>query len=71
MSNQIDIYEAGITIMIDVDNEMYLVNMTRDNYEAIAILVRNAVEDVIVTNKTVDDLYNFVGLGGTSDGQVH
>lgn len=63
MSSKIDITDADVTIIISKNNQLYLVKMNKEKYEAITALTKASIEEVIVTNKTVNDLYEFVGLG--------
>lgn len=59
---EINITEATINILLEIDGSLYAVAMDKDKLEAISFLIKNSVEDVVQTNKTQSDLIRFIGL---------
>lgn len=58
------IEDAQVSILIELDGKVHMVGMSKDRLEAISILIRNAVDIAIPTNKTQQDLRDFLGYKG-------
>ena len=57
-----DLTNAGVIILIEIDGVVYLVEMERERYEAIGMMVKMAAEKAYRTKKTQDELMTFLGL---------
>lgn len=58
----VNVENSEIVMLAEIDNEIYMVGMPRESYEAISILTKNATKKVVKTNRTKRDLHSFLGV---------
>jgi len=58
---ELDIENAQVAILLESNNEIYMVGMDKERLEAITMLIKKATEYAIPTNKTQDQLFEFLG----------
>lgn len=61
MTTKIDIENASVSVLLTIDNQMYLVAMKKKSYDAISFLVKSSSMHVIPTNKTHEQFLSFAG----------
>ncbi|MEK5108576.1 hypothetical protein MHI57_18040 [Cytobacillus sp. FSL K6-0129] len=54
------IEDAQVSILLEIEGKVHLVGMTKERLDAITMLIKNAVEVAIPTNKNQKDLYGFL-----------
>lgn len=60
--NQIDIKDASVNIIIEVDGKLYVAAYDNELFETISYVVKNGLEHLIKTDKTQQELIEFVGM---------
>lgn len=55
-----DIQNAQVSILLEIDDKVHLVGMTKERLELITLLIKKAVEVVIPTNKSQKELRKFL-----------
>lgn len=56
MAKQINIEKAPLTILINIDGQMHLTVFKKDEYEALSVLIKMGMENVIPTPATQSQL---------------
>lgn len=62
MAEKLNVENASVNILLDVDGKIYLVAMKKDQMEAINSLVKMAATNVIPTGKTNYEFLKFLGV---------
>lgn len=62
MAETLNVKNASVNILLEVDGKIYMVAMEKDRVEAVGFLVKAAATNVVPTNKTSDDLLKFLGV---------
>ena len=57
---ELDIENAQVTILMNDNNKLYAVAMSKERLEAIETAIKLAVEYAIPTNKTQEELVEFL-----------
>lgn len=60
MMKEIDIKNAQVTILLEIDGEMHLVAMEKSEYQLISDLIKKTTKAVIPTGVKQSDLLDFV-----------
>ncbi|WP_339147653.1 MULTISPECIES: hypothetical protein [unclassified Sutcliffiella] len=55
------IEDSQVTILLEIDGEIHLVAMKKDNLDAIGLIVKASAETAYATGKTQKDLNIFLG----------
>lgn len=55
-----NIENAQLSILLEIDGKVHLVGMHKENLEAVQYLIKSSVEVVIPTNKSQQELRNFL-----------
>ena len=58
----VDITTSQVTILIEIDGQVHLVGMPKDDYKIISELIKRSIVKVIPTSKTQTELRLFFGL---------
>ncbi len=53
---QVDITDAQVTVLVEVDGLVCLTRMDKDKYDAVAFLVKKSLHDLVKTEITQDKL---------------
>ena len=53
---QVDIQDAPLTILISIDGQMHMTAFDKDQYEAIAALVKMGIKTIVPTSATQSQL---------------
>lgn len=61
MTRKVDIENASVSVLLTMQNQMYLVAMKKKHYDAIGLLVKSSSMHVIPTNKSYEEFLNFTG----------
>lgn len=59
---QVDVQNAQLTILINIDGQMYLTAFDKEQYEAVQVLVKTAIKTVIPTEVKQVQLNEFLGV---------
>lgn len=59
---QVDVQNAQLTILINIDGQMYLTGFDKSQYGAVQVLVKTAIKTVIPTKVTQGKLNEFLGV---------
>lgn len=59
---RVDVQNAQLTILINIDGRIYLVGFDKEQYEAIQVLVKTAIKTVIPTKVKQVQLNGFLGV---------
>ncbi len=62
MEEYIDLEEAQLNISFCINGQVHLVAMDKDKLDAIAYVLKSAVDHVIKTNRSQQELLKFLGL---------
>lgn len=57
-----DLTNASVTILLEIDGIVHLVEMKKERYEAIEAMSKMAAEKAYRTKKSQDELMTFLGL---------
>lgn len=60
MSNTINTENATVSILIELDGIVHLVAMSKDRYEAVSLLVKQATCGMTPTKRTQHELHDFL-----------
>lgn len=60
----IDVTNATVNILMEIDGKIHLIASEKDKYETISFLVKNSIEYAIPTDKTQSDLLKFLNYKG-------
>lgn len=55
-----DIKDAQVSILLEIDGKVHLVGMSKGRLDVISVLIKNAVEVAIPTNKSQKELREFL-----------
>ncbi|GEM00882.1 hypothetical protein SAMN05421839_10210 [Halolactibacillus halophilus] len=58
---ELDIENAQVAILLESNNKIYMVGMDKERLEAITMLIKKATGYAIPTNKTQEQLLDFLG----------
>lgn len=56
----LDIQEAQLSLLIEIDGKVHLIGMDKKKLEVINFLIKESISVVIPTNRTQQDLRNFL-----------
>ncbi|WPK12266.1 hypothetical protein R6U77_00845 [Lysinibacillus louembei] len=59
---QVDVQNAQLTILINIDGQMYLTGFDKEQYEAVQVLIKTAIKTVIPTEVKQVQLNGFLGV---------
>lgn len=54
--NQVNITDAQVTILVEVDGLVCLTRMNKDKYDAVTFLVKKSLHDLVKTEIAQDEL---------------
>jgi len=57
---RIDIQDAQLSLLIEIDGNVHLIGIDKEKLEAINFLIKESISVVIPTNRTQQDLLNFL-----------
>lgn len=57
-----DLTNASVTILLEIDGVVHLVEMKTERYEAIGMMAKIAAEKAYRTKKSQNELMEFLGL---------
>lgn len=65
------IKDAQVTVLLEIDGEIHLVGMTKDNLDAVNMMVKAAAEIVVPTGRSQGDINKWLGFGKQGMEAVH
>jgi hypothetical protein len=57
---KVDIENAGINVLVEMNGGIHLAGMAEDEFEAIKFLIKRSIVNIIPTGKTQAELLEFV-----------
>ncbi|WP_368900829.1 hypothetical protein [Oceanobacillus oncorhynchi] len=59
--SKIDLEDAVVNILLEVNGQVYMVTMDKDKYDAVSMLTKFSAKNIIPTGKSQKELSEFVG----------
>lgn len=56
----VDLENATVSILIELDGIVHLVSMKKDNYDAVSFLAKQAAHGLVPTKRTQHELHDFL-----------
>lgn len=60
MRKEINLKNSQVNILMEHNGMVHMVSMSKERYDAISMLVKGATHELIRTNRTQEDLLNFL-----------
>lgn len=57
---EVDLKDATVSVLIEVDGIVHLVTMKKERYEAISFVAKQAACGLVKTKRTQNELYDFL-----------
>lgn len=57
-----NIEKATINILVELDGDLYMVKMKKDDFEAVSFLTKRAIDTLVKTERKQVELLEFLGL---------
>jgi len=57
---EVNIENAQVNLLLEVNGKIHLVGMDKDKFEAVEFLIKKSVSAIIPTKKTQQDLLDFL-----------
>ncbi|WGT37920.1 hypothetical protein QH639_19150 [Lysinibacillus sp. 1 U-2021] len=57
---KLDIQDAKLSLLIEIDGKVHLIGMDKEKLDAVNFLIKKSISIVIPTNRTQQDLRNFL-----------
>lgn len=64
MSNSVNLTNATVNVIIELNGKIYLVAMKKDNLDAISTLAKVSVKTLVETGRTQNELLDFLNYKG-------
>jgi len=64
---KVDITDATVNILLEIDGRLYMTRFKKGKHDAMSLLIKRAIYDIIPIDKTQSDLLEFVGWGDSDE----
>lgn len=62
--DQVDVKDASVNIILEIDGKLCVAAFEREKFEAISFIVKKGLDHLVKTDKTQEELIDFIGIGG-------
>lgn len=59
---EVDVTKSEVTMLIEIDGQVHLIAMEKDNYAMLSELVKRSIKSVVPTKVSQQEFKKFVGL---------
>lgn len=68
MASEINVERATVNILVELNGNVYLVAMEKDNFDAVSFIAKRSIESLVETGRTQLELLDFLNYkDGESD----
>ncbi len=60
----VNLKNASVTLLLEIDGDVYFTAMSRDRLEAVQVLVKSSTEIIVPTHKSQAELNEFLNYKG-------
>lgn len=64
MANAVNLMNATVNVLIELNGQVYLVAMKKDNFDAVSFIAKKSVENLVETGRTQTELLDFLNYKG-------
>lgn len=64
MSDAVNLMNATVNVLIELNGQVYLVAMKKENFDAVSFIAKRSVENLVETGKTQTELLDFSNYKG-------
>lgn len=64
LGNAVNLMNATVNVFIELNGQVYLVAMKKENFDAVSFIAKRSVENLIETGTTQTELLDFLNYKG-------